>query len=101
MTDLVFDDDWRKWEFWHKGQQIEQSARLAAGAEIAWLNYGLGSESIRNVGQRHSMSRQSYSKEVQEVPQPYSDRYNRYSRPESAGIMQWPNPPHSALTLRQ
>ena len=101
MTDLVFDDDWRKWEFWHKGQQIEQSARLAAGAEIAWLNYGLGSESIRNVGQRHSMSRHSHSKEVQEVTQPYSDRYNRYSRPEAAGIMQWPNPPCSALTLRQ
>merc|ERR1711935_915544 len=21
MTDLVFDDDWRKWDFWHKGSQ--------------------------------------------------------------------------------
>jgi hypothetical protein len=100
MTDLVFDDDWRKWEFWHKGQQIEQSARLAAGAEIAWLNYGLGSEGpIRKVGQHHS--RHSHSREVQEVTQPYSDRYNRYTRPAAAGIMQWPNPPHSALTLRQ
>ena len=96
MTDLVFDDDWRKWEFWHKGQEIEQRANLAARSELAWLRYGLEGPSM-NVGRHLSYSK----KEVQEVTQPYSDRYDRYSRPAAAGIMQWPNPPHSALTLRQ
>jgi len=99
MTDLVFDDDWRKWEFWHKGQQIEESAMLAARSELAWNRFKHSESPILNVDRHHSSQRCVLP--VQEVTQPYNDRYDRYTRPAAAGLMQWPNPPRSALTLRQ